>query len=264
MQPRRIFDPALDVSCDTATLSFRYGPGVFGPRKSELRRLDDVRCSLLDPNCDGPDPLYGIVMDVGRVAHQSELRDRMLLFGVVAFAPGRLGDEPVRSQGHVHAVAPHCGCSTPEVIEVWRGRAIVFLQQFAAVDAGRCVAIELAPGGVAVIPPGWAHCVMNAAIHESLIFGAFCDRQYAFEYDAVRARGGLSWFAHLDETGEIAWRRNPRYSASELTLHTGRAYPELGLDPSLPIYQQFANAPACMQWVSQPAQVRALWDGFEP
>ena len=42
-----------------------------------------------------------------------------------------------------------------------------------------------------------------------------------------------------------------------------RNYPELGLDPGTPIYEQFANDPESVQWVSEPARMETLWPGFE-
>ena len=106
-------------------LGFEYGPGVFGPAP-EMRSLDAIRKSLRDPGCSGPDPVYAIVMDVGREEHRAELLRRHLLFGVVTYAKGRLGTEPVRSQGHVHRKAAHSGWSPPELYEIWSGRAIVY------------------------------------------------------------------------------------------------------------------------------------------
>ncbi|MGA8541067.1 MAG: hypothetical protein WB566_16310, partial [Terriglobales bacterium] len=105
------FDPKLGVHRHAEDFTFSYEEGVFGPQP-EFRRLDSIRRSLRDPSCHGPDPVYSIVMDVGRREHTNELARRMLLFGVVVYAAGQLGEEPVRSQGHIHAVAPHCGWST--------------------------------------------------------------------------------------------------------------------------------------------------------
>src|SRR5512140_1935730 len=95
------FDPGIVIEPVTAPLGFSYGPGVFGP-DVEHRSLDSIRASLLDPGCSGPDPVYAIAMDVGKEADRLLLRERNLLFGVVTYAAGRLGQEPVRSQGHVH------------------------------------------------------------------------------------------------------------------------------------------------------------------
>jgi glucose-6-phosphate isomerase len=257
------FDPRLGVRADRDKLTFTYDSGVFGP-EPEVRRLDDIRRSLRNPECDGPDPVYSIVMDVGREEHRSELARRMLLFGIVAYASGRLGEEPVRSQGHTHAIAPHCGWSTPELFEIWEGRAIVYQQEFAADNPGRCIAVSAGPGEQVVVPPRWAHCVINGDPQRRMVFGAWCDRQYGFAYDQVRTHHGLAWFPVLDGDGKIQWESNPHYQLSKLSPRSSRAYPELGLNPDLPIYEQFTRNPEAVQWVSEPSVVEALWPDFEP
>ena len=69
------FSPGLEVRALRDPLGFEYGPGVFGPAP-EMRSLDAIRKSLRDPGCAGPDPVYAIVMDVGREEHRAELLRR--------------------------------------------------------------------------------------------------------------------------------------------------------------------------------------------
>lgn len=257
-----IFDPKLGAR-PTADMQFEYDADVFGP-SPELRHLNDIRRSLRQPDCEGPETLYSIVMDVGRKKDREKLKQRMLLFGVVTYAGGRLGDEPVRSQGHIHAIAPHCGWSTPELFEIWGGRAIVYAQKQASDDPGRCFAVTANPGDVVVVPPNWAHCVINADPRAPMTFGAWCDRQYGFVYDEIRARGGLAWFPVLDDKDNIRWEPNARYRSSQISVRRARAYPELGLRHGVPIYEQFVSDPNSVQWVSEPARFADLWDSFEP
>jgi glucose-6-phosphate isomerase len=256
------FDPGFAARWNPAGLAFEYGAGVFGP-KPEHRRLDAIRASLRDPDCLGPDPVYSIVMDVGRDEHFDELRRRGLLFGVVAYAGGRLGREPVRSQGHVHKIS-RSGWSTPELFEIWEGRAIIYAQQRVEDEPGICVAIEAGPGDQVVVPPGWAHFVMNTDQNAPMVFSACCDRNYGFVYDGVRARSGLAWYPILGEHHEITWQANPHYKAAPLRQSTARPYDELGLCSSLSIYEQFARYPGSLQWVSDPALLADLWPSFEP
>jgi glucose-6-phosphate isomerase len=257
------FDPGLQIRFDTARMDFQYGDGMFGP-SPEYRSLDAIRASLRDPNCSGPDPVYSIAMDVGRVGDREELLKRMMLFGVVMYASGRLGDEPVRSQGHVHAISPHSGWRAPELFEIWQGRAIVYGQEKSGDDPGRCVAIEARPRDKVVIPPDWAHFVVNADPTTKLIFGAWCDRQYGFDYTQMRAHHGLAWFPLIDGEGKIRWEANPNYSASKLESKMARAYPELGLSAGVPIYEYLHSDPEAIQWVSDPARLSQLWPRFEP
>jgi glucose-6-phosphate isomerase len=257
------FDPGLPLSLSESTLAFEYGAGVFGP-EPEMRSLDAIRPSLRDPQCSGPDPVYGIAMDVGRETERELLKQRMLLFGAVVYAEGRLGDEPVRSLGHIHAIAPHSGWSPPEVFEIWTGKAIVYAQERAEDNPGRCVAVEATAGDQVVVPPGWAHCVINADPASRMSFGAWCDRQYGFEYTGVRAHHGLAWFPMLTESGVIDWWPNQRYAKSTLEQHAPRAYPELGLDCKRSLYGQFVADPDSVMFVAEPGRKADVWKTFAP
>jgi glucose-6-phosphate isomerase len=259
------FDPGLDIGWDPATLDFRYGEDVFGPIP-EKRSLEAIRGSLREPDCEGPPIVYSIAMDVGKKGHARELRGRMLLFGVVTYAAGRLGSEPVRSQGHVHRISSHSGWSPPELYEIWSGRACIYMQERVADDPGRCFAVHAGPGDVVVVPPGWAHATISADPKAALTFGAWCDREYGFEYDAVRSRRGLAWYPSLLANGTIEWVRNERYMSERdgPIVRTPKRYEELDVRPDIPIYRQFEEEPGRFQWVSKPARKSGVWESFEP
>ena len=257
-----VFDPGFDIKPVYDPLGFVYGPDTFGPMP-ELRTLDAIRPSLKDPTCDGPDVVYAIVMDVGRRQDLTAMLKRDLLFGVVTYSKGILGEEPVRSQGHVHAVSPSCGASTCEVYEVWSGAAYIYMQETADDDPGRCFAVYAQPGDVVIVPPGWAHAAIVGDVRQNLTFGAWCVRDYGFDYDDVRAHGGIAWFPQV-EGGETTWIANDAYQPSELVVRRPRAYAEFGLRQGVPIYRQFVENPDLFLFVSKPESAKALWQGFEP
>ena len=126
-------DPALDVSLSDRDLSFRYGPGVTGPDPSSARSTQSAAaCSTRI----APAPIPSTASPWTSLALRTskDLKQRMLLYGIVAYAAGRLGQEPTRSQGHVHAIAPHSGWSPPEV---FRDSARPSHRLRAAIDRGR-------------------------------------------------------------------------------------------------------------------------------
>ena len=254
------FDPGFDISF-TEPLNFRFGETAFGPQP-ELRSLDVLRPALRDPDAAGPDPVYAIVMDIGKRSHHNELKQRMLLFGAVTYATGRLGDEVVRSQGHVHKISSHSGWAAPEIYEIWNGVAFIYMQEFLADYPGRCFAVNAGPGDIVIVPPGWAHTSMSANTTEHLILGALCDREYGFHYEEVRRRHGLAWYALMDGRGEICWEQNPYYQKGDLIVCSPRDYRAFGVQRGRPLYSQFEDDFNKFQWVSKPALVRHLWKSY--
>jgi len=257
------FYPGFDIRPTTNPLGFEYGKGVFGP-PVEIRTLDSIRASLLDRNCDGPDPVYSIAMDTGKVEHRQFLLKRNLLFGVVTYASGRLGREPVRSQGHVHKKLRGNRMSPPEIYEIWTGRAIIYMQEFVDQNPGRCFAVRAGVGEVVVVPPDWAHSTISADPNEPLTFGAWCDRDYGFLYEKVRAMGGMAWFPILDDAGQIGWTANPNYSSGRLTEKQPGEYHSLGMRRGVPIYSIFENDPDTLTYISNPQLKLDVWENFTP
>ncbi|MEG0274980.1 MAG: glucose-6-phosphate isomerase family protein, partial [Longicatena sp.] len=165
----------MNLSVDLSKLEFVYGEDMFGPI-SEKRNLDAIRGSLSDPNVEGPEIVYAVAMDVGKNEHREDLKKRNLLYGAMIFEKGIVGEEPVRSQGHIHAVSQSCNASTCEVYEVWSGEAYIYMQESASDDAGKCYAVHAKRGEVVIVPPGWVHCTINANPEEVMLFGAWCVR----------------------------------------------------------------------------------------
>ena len=259
------FDPGFDIEPTVSPLGFRYGKGVFGP-EVENRRLDAIRPSLLDPECEGPEVVYAIAMDVGKEPHRPLLEQMHLLYGAVAYASGRLGREPVRSQGHIHAVSRFCGLSTPEVYEIWSGEAIIYMQERADDSPGRCFAVRARPGDVVIVPPFWAHATINAGTDPTvpMSFGAWCVRDYGFDYTGIRAHGGIAWFPVFNRQGELTWQRNPAYRESELVCKTPAPHPELGIVRGEPIYCTFERNPDAFAYVADPALKADVWKNYVP
>lgn len=259
-----MFDPGLPISPNPDTFGFDYKEGSFGP-EVEVRRLDDIRMSLSDPGCSGPEKVYAIAMDVGKKKHLKILEELHMLYGLVTYAAGRLGREPVRSQGHVHKISAYANSwSTPEVYEIWTGEAIIYMQEFAHENPGRCFAVHAGPGQVVIVPPGWAHATISANEKQPLTFGAWCDRDFGFDYAEVRSLGGLAWFPVYGDKNEIIWVKNRAYKDAELTEKQPGSYSEFGIEMGRSIYQQFETDHRKFQFVPRPDLYQEKWKGFIP
>lgn len=257
------FDPGLDIGMDGQAMSFCYGPGVFGPAV-EYRLLEDVRATLLDPAAHGPQRLYAIAMDMGRQCDRGQLIGRSLLFGACIYAAGRIGKEPVRSQGHVHAVSASSGTSTPELYQILQGRAIVFMQPGAGAQTDIAYAVRCGPGDMVIVPPGFAHYTVNADPDGPMAFGAWCVRDYGFDYEKVRAMRGLSYYPLLGEDGQVLFHKNPSYGQVRLVQKVPADYAAFGLRRAAPIYPLLHDPQVPLDFVARPADFPQLWEGFVP
>ncbi|MGL5722422.1 MAG: glucose-6-phosphate isomerase family protein [Brevinema sp.] len=255
-------NPGFNISWDNISLTFSYGEGVFGPIE-EQRSLESIRQSLLDPKCSGPEIVYSIAMDVGCHKDRQILIDKNLLYGSVIYNQGRLGDEPIRSQGHVHAVSQSCGMSTPELYEIWQGKAIIYMQENVTDDPGRCFAVIANPGDKVLVPPSWGHMTISADSEVPLVFGAWCVRDFGFDYKGVREHNGLAWFP-VWKDDSIVWRRNPSYRESVLVEKSPRTYSEFSLDPTISIYKEFERNGDIVDFIARPSLKQDLWNNFIP
>lgn len=255
--------PGFSVEADTDTMEFVYGEEVFGP-VTEKRRIDDVRRTLRERDCTGPEILYSIAMDTGKKQHLPDLMQRHLLYGICMYAPGLVGSEPVRSQGHIHSVSLSCGSSTPEMYEILQGKACIFMQDSANENTKKAYAVFCKAGDKVLVPPGYAHYTVNADPKSFMVFGAWCIRDYGFEYADVRRMGGLSYFPLADSGGKISFEANKSYHNTELVIKQPRLYSEFKIASDVPIYQQYEEDQEHFDFVTNPQKYKRIWNSFIP
>ncbi|GAB7308507.1 MULTISPECIES: glucose-6-phosphate isomerase family protein [Enterococcus] len=259
-----MIETGLGITFDENSNEFLYPAGTFGPSRAEQRYLKDILHSMANHDSKGPDIVYSIAMDVGLVKDQADLVNRELLFGIVAYAAGSIGDEPIKSQGHIHASSKTCQMSTPEVYEIWSGEGIIYMQENGSKDPGRCYAVQAKAGEVVIVPPGWAHCTINASRTERLVFGAWCVRDYGFEYKAIRAHNGLAFYPKFTVQGKLIWIPNTSYQTKQLIEKNARQYSEFAIEENVPIYQQYEQENTKFDFVVRPDLWKEEWLDFVP
>ncbi|MDF2537223.1 MAG: glucose-6-phosphate isomerase [Herbinix sp.] len=256
------FNPGLDIGIEFNPMNFIYGKNMTGPIP-EIRYLKDIRGSLAEPDCVGPDQLYCIAMDVAEKEDHRDLINRNLLYGVVSYSAGQLGSEPIRSQGHIHAISKSCNSSTCEVYEIWDGEAYIYMQESGEDNPGKCYAVYAKASDVVIVPPGWVHATVNANVNKNMVFGAWCVRDYGFDYRAVKAHHGIAFFPKV-QGDKIIWEENPHYVNGSLTVKSARIYEDFGLKPGISIYEQYQINPSLFEFVPQPQCKEKEWGQYEP
>jgi glucose-6-phosphate isomerase len=97
-----------------------------------------------------------------------------------------------------------------------------------------------------------------------MALGALCDREYSFDYEAIRKRKGLAWYPVVSTNGGIEWIPNPHYKKSSLDVRPCRDYPEFGLARGRSLYGQAVQDLDRFAWVSKPALRADVWKYFVP
>jgi glucose-6-phosphate isomerase len=245
----------IGVQFEAETLTLSFGSGVTTAPVT-VRSLDDVRPMLRDPECSGPEHLYTIYMDVKAPGVTEALGGRGLGYGAVVYNHGVLGREFLRSQGHVHSVAPETGVGYSELYEFWHGRGLVYMQSSGEDEVEDVIVVEAGPGEKVAIPPGWAHATVNIG-DEPMVFGAVYAPAAELLYEPLRRRGGTAHHVLADGTLEVnpAYRRVPE--ARRQSPHT---FPELGIAPGQPALVALGRDESCLDFVSRPDAFPGLWE----
>lgn len=244
----------LDLRLDEQRLALAFGPDMLHPA-GEIRRLDDIRASLENPQATGPEHLYTIYMDIARRDDLPALTAQGLLYGAVVYNSGTVGHERLRSQGHIHSEKPGTGLRYSEIYEFWSGQGLIYLQKECAPIVSEAYLIPVSAGDKVVIPYGWVHLVVTLG-DEVLSFGAWCARANTLEYEALRQLGGPAYFVQAD--GSV--KTNPRYtSIASIRSITPDRLPTCGLPTDQPIYTTWQQRPDLLAFMANPEITGDLW-----
>lgn len=244
----------LALQLDESRLALEFSAGILHPA-GEVRYLEQVRPMLEDVQARGPEHLYTIYMDIARQQDMAALQEQGLLYGAVVYNSGTLGQERLRSQGHIHSEKPGTGLRYSEVYEFWTGRGLIYLQKECAPRVSRAFIVPVKAGDKVVIPFGWVHLVVTQG-DEILSFGAWCARENVLEYAALRALGGPAYFFGADGT----LRKNPRYeSVAEVQYARPEDFPLLGIPADRPVYTSWLEHPDLYRFMASPELIGDVW-----
>ena len=108
-----------------------------------------------------------------------------------------------------------------------------------------------------------AYRCLRFAAGKILTFGAWCVRDYGFDYRDVSRHGGIVYFP-ISDGDSLKWRKNPAYIGVELIEKEARTWDDFDLEAGEPIYTQFQKDRDRFMFVADPRRYQNIWKGFEP
>ena len=222
----------------------------------ETRRMGELQSVLHEPSAL-PDttPLYWNykLKDAGSAERDiSELR---LTFGLVCLPPLKIGREYVKTHGHYHSVMPGSTIAFPEVYTHYYGEVYLYLQrrqQGSTSALDDCVLYRMIPGHSIMIPPGYAHILINPSSKPALMAGLYA-LDAVHEYDPIRKMAGGAYY-FIEQDSEMKVIPNPHYFESPplrevVELHGTRFAPPAG---NLPLWSAFVQDPQSFAFITNP------------
>ncbi len=112
-----------------------------------------------------------------------------MIVGTSALEPGTIGDEYYMTRGHLHALSDR-----PEIYHCVHGHGVMLMED----SDGNADAIDMTPGVIAYVAPGWIHRSVNVGSERFVtVFSYPADAGQ--DYAVIERAGGMSMRAVVDD-----------------------------------------------------------------
>jgi oxalate decarboxylase/phosphoglucose isomerase-like protein (cupin superfamily) len=248
---------------DDSSLTVRAGDGFdFAEHPHYIR---DLRLVLETPDAAPSDrEVYRTYLPRALPPGPAALLDKLgLAFSLVAVRPLLVGREFAKTRGHLHALIPGTQLTSPEVYAQLHGCLTVLLQRSSTRDPEAVddfVVGHLVAGSVLVVPPGYAHALVNSHNQLGLLAGLYADPVHAPpRYEPIEHHGGFAYRIVADGPQEWRYERNSRYSsaAEPRILPPNPVGPFRAPAPGEALWTTFVRSPAMYEFLARASAAEA-------
>jgi glucose-6-phosphate isomerase len=184
---------------------------------------------------------------------------RHLTFGLVLLPPGNIGGEYIKTHGHYHSCMPGSQIGFPEVYTHYFGELYLLMQRRTAPSSTRlddCLLYKMIPGQSIMIPPGYAHILINPSTQPGLMAGLY-SLDSVHDYPPIDRMRGAGYYL-VERDGHESILPNPCYT----DLPTLRELTQLDSSPFAPpdtvnpLYTSFVTNPDRYAFLFEPDAAR--------
>lgn len=206
-----------------------------------VRQLDELTPVYLDQiACRGEQAAYEMINGITADEDSEQLSGLPVRYELTWFPALKIGQEYVKTLGHIHFPESGSGIDPPEICEVLVGRAhFLFMKLnpdgFSAEDA---FYIELTAGQKLIIPPGYNHLTINPG-PGPMLFSDVVARTVRGNYASIIKAGGAVYL-EVERGQAPVFIPNPRYRSHPILRRVyPKEFPQLQLVSGEPLYTVF-------------------------
>jgi len=235
----------------------------------ELGKLEEV---LMERGAAGPEIVYWMYRNCGRLMDSALLEAYDLRYDLSAFVSARFGPEYMKTSGHYHPNIPGQDIAYPEVYEILHGEALYVMQKVADYGATPqemvvedvIVVERVTKGQKIIMPPGYGHVTVNTG-DKPFVMSNWVSSKFSSFYESVERCRGFAYYV-VEEDGKPAYVENAEYKKGvpEIRFAEVQELPELGLEWEVPLYKACAQAPEKFEFLNDPAKYEEkMWSGLK-
>lgn len=240
-------------------ISFHKNGVVFGKSmvkpELEIKSYNKYRRFFKNQKLDNDQKMYYIYRNSCLRKDLPVFKKYGLRYDITAILPGNIGDEPIRTIGHIHKNLGKIG-QPNEIYQVLYGTALFLLHN---IKTETIYPIQRNAGQKIVIPGNCAHITINNSPDKPLIIAnIFTNKKNVSDYKFFEKTSGPAWYPTRNKN-KITFVKNPK-AAKNLkisSLYKKCSLPK-GISQATPLYEEFINNPDRFAFLSQPNRFKRL------
>ncbi len=215
-----------------------YGDGL----KSEpvsIRTPDKARTYFMDPKAKADENLYYMYRNTALNKDRDKIKSAGFRFDVTVIPPGHIGDEYIKTIGHIHPLKSGSSSRFPEIYEIVYGEALFILQKMSQ-DFEKVEEVYLVrtkQGEKAVMLPEFGHVTVNLG-KKPLVMTDWVEASFKSEYEPYKKHHGGAYY-FLDKAGKLEIVKNCKYQkVASYKEVKPKSLPEMAAEFGKLMYQQ--------------------------